>query len=204
MKNLIYAILAASIILGSPLYSQPRQGLWEVSLSGYLGSVSGTYESTSSNNYLNYSSSEQESRGFISLALRPGYFITEGVEIEPEILWTAVEKIAPAYCLTANVAYNFSIPESHMTPFVLVGYGIANAVPVFQRLYGGSMDNFDISVLNVGAGDKIFITERIALRIEYRYQRFYQESAHSAGLYSYSFKETQNFHNVFFGFSIFL
>jgi opacity protein-like surface antigen len=200
MKNFI-CVLVVSIMLGSPLCSQPKQGGWEISLSGNLGSVSST--STYSSAYYT-STSDQESQGFVTLALRPGYFITQGLEIEPEILWTAVEKQAPAFCLTANMAYNFSIPESHITPFVLAGYGTANAIPILQRLYGRETDHFDIKVLNAGAGVKIFVTDGIALRTEYRYQKFSQESTNGSGSYSSTIKHTFNFHNVFVGFSILL
>jgi opacity protein-like surface antigen len=199
MKNILTAVCL--VFACGSVYSQTQQGTWELSLSGNFGSVSGSSETTSS---FGSSQSEQEAQGYLSLALRPGFYIIDGLVVEPEILWTAVEKVPPSFSLSGNLAYNFSIPESHITPFVLVGYGTGNAIPLFQRLFFRSSDKLDISVLNIGAGVKFFVAERIALRTEYRYQRYSQEETFSSGSFSSTTKTIQNFHNVFLGFSVFL
>jgi len=201
MKNIIILIVVSILSVCGFLYSQTQQGAWELSVSGNLGLVSSSSETTGS---FGSSKSEQESQGFISLALRPGYYIIDGLVIEPEILWTAVEETSPSYSLSGNLAYNFSIPQSRIIPFFLVGYGIGNAIPFFQRLFYRYSDKLDIRVLNIGAGLKFFVAERIALRTEYRYQRYNQERTFSSGSFSYTKKTTNNFHNIFFGFSIFL
>jgi opacity protein-like surface antigen len=199
MKNILAVVCL--VFACESLSSQTQQGTWELSLSGNLGSVSGSSETTGS---FGSSKSELESQGYLSLALRPGFYIIDGLVVEPEILWTAVEKDPPSFSLSGNLAYNFSIPQSHITPFVLVGYGTGNAIPLFQRLLFRSSDKLDISVLNIGAGLKFFVAERIALRTEYRYQRYSQERTFSSGSFNSTTKTIQNFHNVFFGFSIFL
>jgi len=201
MKNIIILTVVSILSVCGRLYSQTQQGAWELSLSGNLGLVSGSSETTGS---FGSSKSEQESQGYLSLALRPGYYIIDGLVVEPEILWTAVENDLPSFSLSGNLAYNFSIPQSHITPFVLVGYGTGNAIPFFQRLIFRSSDKLNISVLNIGAGLKFFVTERIALRTEYRYQRYNQERTYGFGSFSFTTKTTTNFHNVFFGFSIFM
>jgi len=201
MKNItILAVLSILLVCG-PLHSQTQQGAWELSLSGNLGSTSSSAEMNGS---FGSFKSEQEARGYVSLALRPGYYLIDGLVVEPEILWTAVEKELPSLCLSGNLAYNFRIPQSQITPFVLVGYGTGNAIPLFQRLFFRASDKLDINVLNVGAGVKFFVAKRIALRTEYRYQRYSQESTRTYGALSSTTKTINNFHNVFLGFSVFL
>lgn len=199
MKNILAVVCL--VFACEPLYSQTQQGAWELSLSGNFGSVSGSSETSGS---FGTSKSESEAEGYLSLAIRPGFYIIDGLAVEPEILWTALEGVPPIFSLSGNLAYNFSIPQSHITPFVLIGYGTGNAIPLFQRLFFKSSEELDISVLNIGAGLKIFVAEQIALRIEYRYQRYSQEETFGSGSFSSTTKSIQNFHNVFFGFSIFL
>lgn len=199
MKNILAVVCL--VFVCEPLYSQTQQGAWELSLSGNFGSVSGSSETSGS---FGTSKSESEAEGYLSLALRPGFYIIDGLAVEPEILWSAFEGVPPSFSLTGNLSYNFRIPESHVTPFVLAGYGTGNAIPFFQRLLFRSSDKLDIGVLNIGGGVKLFLADRVALRTEYRYQRYSQERTFGSGSFSSTTKTIQNFHNVFFGFSLFL
>jgi len=196
MKNFIFFFLVALLISFNSIFSQTKKGGWEFSLSGNFGSVSSSSEITGS-------SRSDESQGYILLSIRPGFYIDDGLAIEPEIFWTAIENNPPAFSINGNLAFNLSIPESHITPFVLVGYGTGNAIPFFQSVLFRFSDKWDISVLNIGTGIKYFFTERIALRTEYRYQRYSQESTYNFGSFSYTRKNIFNFHHVFFGFSVF-
>jgi hypothetical protein len=180
------------------LRAQTQQGTWELSLSGHLGSVS---ISSESGGPYGTSSSSSESHTFLSLTLRPGLYILDHLALEPEVLWTAIEDEFPSFSLSGNLSYNFAIPDSRVVPFILAGYGVGNTIPLFQRALFRYSDKLDISVLNLGTGLKIFLAERAALRVEYRYQRYSQEQSYS---YGYTSKTTEGFHNVFFGFSVFL
>ena len=62
-------------------------------------------------------------------------------------------------------------------------------------------DSFNVSNLNAGAGVKIFISGDIALRVEYRFQRYYQ-SVQST--WNYDVKDITTSHKVLFGISVFL
>lgn len=202
MKHTLLCACAAALLACSSAYSQVNQGDWELSLSGTLGSISSSYEYTSPAYSM---SGDPKAQGFVSLALRPGYYLTEGLEIEPEIYWTAIEEVKPAFCLTANLAYNFNITGSRAVPFIIAGAGKANAVPIFQRLIPGSgSDGLDIGVLNAGGGVKLFVSERIAFRAEYRYQHYEQESSGGTGIFQYTLKQKNSFHNVLLGLSFFL
>lgn len=202
MKNRIPFLLAAVLFCGhSSLYSQTKKGAWELSMSGNFGSVSTKTESESSFGRQEFKS---EAQGYLSLIARPGIYLTDGLVLEPEILWTALEGTEPSLRLSGNLAYNFNFPKSRVTPFVLIGYGTGNAIPFFQQLLFRSSNELDISLLNLGAGVKFFFSERAALRTEYRFQRYRQEETFGSGAFQVTQKQINNFHNFFFGFSVFL
>jgi opacity protein-like surface antigen len=192
------AIIAVFMTSGSQ--GQIKQGILELSLSGNFGTSSGSTEQTGAISF----KSDQPAEGYLSFALRPGYYVIEGLVVEPELLWTATEESPPSFSFTGNLAYHFVIPQSRMAPFVLVGYGKANGIPRFQQSLQRATDGFDVSVLNIGAGMKFFVALRVALRVEYRLQRYgYETSSGLSGVLANSIKTTRVFHNFFFGLSYF-
>jgi hypothetical protein len=106
--------------------------------------------------------------------------------------------------LNGNVSYNF-ISTGKGVPFLLLGYGIANTIPFFNVPF--TKTNFRIDVLNIGGGIKIFLQEDIAVRLEYRFQKFTGQGEMYNYNYSY-YTSTQKvdtrINTVQFGFSIFL
>jgi hypothetical protein len=183
-------LLLASI---STAVSQTQRGNWEFSVSGAFASYSSKTEGSGP-------TYESESQNVVSLLLRPGYFVIDGLEILPEIYWGASSGEPPSFSFSGNIAYNYLIPGSRVAPFVLAGYGIGNGVPILERMVGRSSDAFDITVLNLGGGAKVFVTKSVALSAEYRYQQFGQELTNG----SYTTKHTYYFHNVFLGVSFFV
>jgi opacity protein-like surface antigen len=197
MKLLIISMIIPFFFISSFVQAQATQGDWELSLSGYLGSIKNSIKVTTPYNHYE---DEGKAQSYILLALRSGYYLSKEFEIEPEILWTAQENFPPAFALTANIAYNFNIPNSKVTPFMLIGYGYANGLPLTERLLGRSSDKLDIGCFNAGAGLKIFLAEPVVLRLEYRYQTYNQEISGS----SYSYERTSTFHTLLIGFSFLL
>ena len=193
--------LAFALMLCSAASGQPTGGTWELSLSGAAGSIGGTSEWSGT---YGSGSSDQDAQSFLTLLFRPGLYIVDGLSIEPEFHWTAIEDAPPALSLSGNLAYTFRAPASTVAPFVLVGYGVANTVPVLDRALFRLSKDMDISVLNVGAGLKLFLSESVAMRVEYRYQTYRQENTDSYGPFTETYKQTYRLHNVFFGFSVFL
>jgi len=132
MRKQILFLAVATLFCGYvSLYAQTKKGDWELSMSGNFGSVSTKTESDGS---FGHNEFKGEAQGFLSLIARPGFYFTDGLVLEPEILWTAIEESDPSLSLSGNLAYNFNIPKSRVTPFVLIGYGTGNAIPLFQRL----------------------------------------------------------------------
>ncbi|MGB5873431.1 MAG: outer membrane beta-barrel protein [Bacteroidota bacterium] len=195
LRTAVVAVLL--LAAGFVARAQTGAGSWEFSLSSNFGLTSQSTEYSSP--YMN-GEIEGESEGFLALAVRPGYYLVDGLAFEPEFLWTAIEGVPPSFSLSGNLAYNFHLKESNVAPFILVGYGVGNAIPVFQRVYVRGSDEMDITVLNAGAGVKFFFTDHVAFRLEYRFQQYNQED--SSG--SYSAKRTTQFHNVFMGIAFFI
>jgi opacity protein-like surface antigen len=185
----VLSFMMVTLVTASSLLGQPREGKnKELSLSG---------------SYQNYSteSSTGSSSAFI-ISPRLGFFVFNGFEIEPEIWCMLIRASDPVYMLNGNISYNF-ISGGNTVPFLLIGYGLANAIP-FLGLPIQRTD-FKIDVLNIGGGVKVFLREDIALRIEYRYQRFTGEGEMSTyGYYSYSLRVDTRIHTVQFGLSILL
>ncbi len=122
--------------------------------------LSGSFQSLSVGNSGNSSSA-------VTLSPRFGWFVTGGLEIEPEVLAFFAHDQEMVYVVNGNVAYNF-VSLGQIVPFILMGYGQANMVPSFGTpayKTGSAVD-----VLNFGIGVKFFPASVLGIRLEYRYQ----------------------------------
>ena len=197
MKAII-KISLLSLLISSQIIAQTEQGNWELSTSVTAGLVS---ESSTRNGETN----EGESESYFLLAIRPGYFVADNFEIEPEFMLTAIENIEPGINIALNLAYNFDIPESNVIPFVLAGYGFGNAIPLFNSLVIRQTDSFEMSHLNLGFGLKTLLNEWVALRVEYRFQSFSYDTEYQ--MYDRPNMITEHnttFHKLLLGISMFL
>ena len=191
MKNSIFCAAAILFCGYTALHSQIKPGALELSMSGNVGSVSRleTFQGRG----------VELSQGYLSLIVRPGFYVFKGLAVEPEIFYTSYFSIITGgdavFLLNGNLAYNFSIPDSRITPFVLIGYGTGNGIPPFKLF--DSFDESNFRLLNVGAGVKLFVAKQAALRIEYRFQRYSQGEDHW-------YRTVTTFKSLFFGFSVFL
>ncbi|MFA6598135.1 MAG: outer membrane beta-barrel protein [Ignavibacteriaceae bacterium] len=183
-RDMIIIIATATTLFAQPSENNNR----ELSLSG---------------SYQNYSSGSSSSgSSAILLSPRLGFYVHKGLELEPELLFMMSTGSDLVYMLNGNVSYNF-IARGKTVPFLLIGYGLANTVPFFNVPM--TRTDFNVGVLNIGMGVKIFLKEDIALRIEYRYQKYSgQGETVSYGYYSYTQKVDTRINSVQFGFSIFL
>jgi len=197
-----FSIFAVVVIASaSTALAQTQQGAWEFSVSGSFASLS---SKTESSGYGGSHTHESDAENYFSLLLRPGFFIIEGLEIEPEIYWGAASGVPPSFSVSGNLSYNLTIPGSRVTPFALAGYGIGNGVPILETLVSRSSDEFNIGVLNLGGGLKIFVTKQVAFRAEYRFQQYSQETTSGSGSFTTTTNRTYTFHNAFLGVSVFV
>ena len=205
MKQMTLVLLCSGALFASRGLSQTTAGNWELSIAGNLGSMQSSYESSySGNGYSGQSSGDGDAQTYLGLNLRAGIFVADGFSLEPELYMLAVIDEQPAFNIGANASYTFTVPNSPVRPFLTVGYGIGNAIPLMQRLLGRQSDDFDIPVIRGGGGLKIFVSKQVALKIEYRYERYSREDESSSIYYKSTSKTTMNLHNVLFGFSVFL
>ena len=144
-----------------------------------------------------------------NLSTRFGYFLTKQFEIEPEIILSTYKGGDPAIILSANFLFNLPLSkDSKVFPFFLGGIGWANSSPYFNHhLYSGYL-NRHYTIFNLGLGSKFFLSRSTALRLEYRFQRFFagNYNMHSRWYYNYNYTyyPSRSYHNIFFGLSFFL
>lgn len=132
----------------------------------------------------------------ILIAPRVGFYVYQGLQIEPEAI-LLLGSTDPAYMLNGNLVYNFHGNEKAV-PFLLAGYGIANTIPIYNvPIYSAG---FMVGVLNLGFGIKSFVSDDIAFRGEYRFQRFAGEERNQTYFgYSNTQKLTARIHSFQFG-----
>lgn len=81
------------------LHAQFKQGNIELGFSGTAG-------------WQKYSSAVSISMKYASLSLLPGYYVSDGLSIEPEIGMTFMEKVKPAFFFVGNLSYTFLLPTT--------------------------------------------------------------------------------------------
>ncbi len=109
----------------------------------------------------------------VSLAFRPGFFIIQGLSVEPELFLGIAKGQAPALNLSGNLCYSYGMGYNVFVPFVLIGYGAGNGFPFYEPLQRDATYYSAIKFLNAGCGLKVMtLGGRALLRVEYRYQAF--------------------------------
>lgn len=140
-----------------------HKGDVELSISGTLGSTSASSGGGSSDSK------------YAVLSVSPGVYLLDGLSIEPEIGWVAVQNESPSWLLLGNVSYTYpGIDQDHrVAPFIRVGYGLSNSYQILatQLLFRAS-DKLDVKVFNVGAGAKVVVVPKAFLRAEVYYRTF--------------------------------
>ncbi len=129
------------------------------------------------------------------LAGRIGFFVSRNVEIEPELtigklgddLFSEEDGLKMGYILSCNLAYHFT-PDKKTVPFILAGFGISNAMmPYFHNVVTAGMEDKTFKVINAGAGFKLFSGKCFAVRLEYRFQHFFEGGGEFDFKYSYHY-----------------
>jgi opacity protein-like surface antigen len=142
----------------------------------------------------------------LSIPVRVGYFLTDNIEIEPEITHTYMKYSQQDYSsstttslLLANVVFNFNTP-SQVMPFVLGGVGLTTE----RTSSDGESESESGFAWDVGGGIKWFVANRVALRVEYRIIHFplTTEDIYLMELH-YKITESRISHRIFVGISIF-
>ena len=79
----------------------------------------------------------------------------------------------PALLVSGLLSYNFlnTSTQSRFAYFALGGFGVTNTVPVSLNCSWGGKNDY-ASVLNLGAGIKSSLADPVAMRVEYRCQKY--------------------------------
>jgi opacity protein-like surface antigen len=206
-RTVVWALvfgLTLSFMLDGAARAQSLAGTQEMSISLQGGSVDEKNEFT--DHHSGQTQTETYRSNFFTLGARYGYYIYHGLEIEPELMFTAIKDAETGISLHGNVAYNFSpkpAPKNpRLIPFLLAGFSIGNSIPYFHTFvmapYEGG-DSKNATGINLGFGIKTLVSDHAALRFEYRYEWYTQkhESSNSDS------KVSDAFGNVLFGVSLF-
>jgi hypothetical protein len=159
MKKFFVSVLLLLAFVGfNNLNAQFKQGDFEFGFGGTGGWEKASYISSIELKY-------------VSLSLIPGYYVIDGLSIEPEIGMTFMEKIKPAFSLIGNVSYTFLLPKAPIGIFARVGYGITNSsnTPGDITYYRGWGNN-DANIFNLGAGAKFLLDPKVYIRSEILYR----------------------------------
>jgi hypothetical protein len=116
---------------------------------------------------------EDDTDVFLILPVRIGTFLTDRFEFEVEGLLSSAAGGTPGYLLSGLFSYHFHRTGRvrDLSEFLLFGLGVTNTRPVSTNVsFGGGGDI--AAVLNLGAGAKLFLAEPVAIRLEYRFQRY--------------------------------
>lgn len=195
MKKSIFLLVLS--FFTSLSFSQIEDGRFEISASGTFGSFSFVYKS---NSYTD----ENEGRLYLNTSIKAGYIFFEGIEIEPELYTSIVEKDKPSFLISSNLVYNYYATKTRIYPFILAGYGIGNSYPFIttSNAFIRMSDEFDVGCFNAGIGLKYYLNDNVGIRAEYRYQRYNDKSEERWNNNIYNNKIILNIHSMLFGFSI--
>jgi hypothetical protein len=198
---LLALILVTSISISSAQYDK---GKVEISLIGNAG-----YQKASTS-----SAVSSGTTGFIFLNSCIGYYLSDGLSIEPQIGMVAIENYSPAQSVLLNLSYTGRLQKSNVALFIRGGYGIANSPssPIILFTPIDSHGKWDVNILNFGSGFKLLVTDDIALRCE----AYYRSESYKQDAFNYVFTgttyivqtttvdRTLSSYGLLFGFSVLL
>lgn len=160
MRNtfLLALALSLSLIFTTDSLAQIEKGQKELSLAITLSGIGGD-------------------EGVLYALGRFGYFFSNKLELEPEIIF--LQELSsgddhPGIMVSVNFLLHPDLPGSDQDfPFLLVGGGWAYSTNSFSNSYPTEARHYPL--LNLGSGLKFRLNERTAIRVEFRYQRLFAE-----------------------------
>ena len=201
-KSILFMMVAIAI----PAAAQFHKGAIELSFSGYAGINKNKIESEEMQN-TDYNR-ESEAHKYLTLFVRGDYFLNKQLSFEPEAIWTTEDGVYPTYFFSGNIAYHFPEFSKQIVPFLLIGFGVGNAMPIVNTLLVSFENKFNVNLFNIGAGIKFPLSKNVLIRTEYRYQQYQMKA--TLGSYQYEtyrqipVKYTYYENNLLVGFSIFI
>lgn len=196
MKSVV-ALVSLLLFTYSNGRAQFKKGDVELSFFGTMGSWTSSYSGP------NFSSSTTEK--YLSINVTPGYYLADGLSVEPQLGLTWIERSKPSEYLLLNLSYTYLLPESRVGVFAAAGYGIGNSeqYPMTNVAVQVS-DKFNVGVLNMGVGAKFLISKDVLIRTELNYRADSWTEEYSNPYYSISSDNKQSAISLLAGISILL
>ena len=169
-----------------------KQGNWEFGFALNIGGSSEKTKETSTYNSYTYDYTE---KGFYThLSVSTGYYIINGLSIEPEFNINLYSWEISA-SLLGNLCYTFYLPQKNIYPYLKLGYGLSTE-PGSSSLF----ESLDIKTINAGVGIKLINSSGMAFRVEINYRNL----TGSYTDYYYTYDTTTSAISISFGASILL
>lgn len=137
-----------------------KQGDWEFSLTSNIGGSSKQTKDT----YI-YSYDRTEKGIYSNLGVSTGYYIINGLSIEPEFNLN-LNSDGFSVSMLGNLCYTFYLPQKNIYPYLKLGYGVSND-PDNQN---GLFEDLNLKTINAGAGLKFMYFARMAFKMEINYR----------------------------------
>lgn len=135
-----------------------KQGDWELGFSSNIGSMN--IQTIQPNNY-EYS----ESGIYLNIGLSTGFYIINGLSIEPELDINLCSE-GFSVSILSNLCYTLNLPQKKFFPYVKLGYGLSNDPKNTVDLFS----NIDFKTINAGAGVKLMYFPSMAFKMEINYR----------------------------------
>jgi opacity protein-like surface antigen len=178
-------VLGAVALLGVP-------PVWA---DGDTGVAKGKVELSTAASFSYLSAGDSDDFSVLNLPVRIGYFLTDRLAVEAEVLATLVfsEGESETGASVSGLALFHFKPRRRLTPFLLLGAGVGNAVEAF----GVAGDTGEtVTAFHAGGGLKAFVGDRAAFRLEYRF-------THNAVGGDEFYDQDVDSHRIFVGISLF-
>ena len=172
-----------------------KQSDWEFNIATSIGGGSKQTEGTYYNVY-----DSNEKGTFSSLGISTGFYIIDGLSIEPEFDLN-LNSEGLSVSLLGNLCYTFYLPQNNIYPYVKIGYGLSND----SENKDGLFESLNYKTINAGAGVKFMYYSGMAFKLEINYRSlngsntFYPDQPES-----YTTETTTSIISVSLGISILL
>jgi len=137
-----------------------KQSDWEFNISSNIGRSS---KQTKETYYYSYDRTEKGT--FCNLGISTGFYIIDGLSIEPEFDLN-LNSEGLSVSLLGNMCYSFYLPQKDIYPYLKLGYGVSND-PENQN---GLFEYLKFKTINAGAGVKLMYSSAMAFRVEINYR----------------------------------
>ncbi len=172
-----------------------KQGDWEFSLSSNIGRCSRQTKDT----YI-YSYDRTEKGIYSHLGVSTGYYIINGLSIEPEFNLN-LNSEGLSVSLLGNMCYTFYLPQKNIYPYLKLGYGVSNDPENSDGLF----ESLNFKTINAAVGVKFMYFPGMVFRTEINYRNLNGSNTFYPGeTYSYKSESTTSIFSVSLGLSILL